>query len=131
MIDVPDEFAVELMRAARNVGAIPLVEARHTRLNREIIRCTDHAHARLVRDLEMYRMKKMHAYIAVRGSANATENADVPSRELALYSKIMRPVLNYRVNQTRWCVLRWPTPSMAQAAGMSTEAFEDLYRRAR
>jgi len=24
-------------------------------------------------------------------------------------------------------VLRWPTPSMAQLAGMSTEAFEDFY----
>jgi aminopeptidase len=31
------------------------------------------------------------------------------------------------VNKTKWVVLRWPTPSMAQAAGMSTEAFEDLY----
>ena len=38
-----------------------------------------------------------------------------------------RPVLNYRVGKTRWCVLRWPSPSMAQGAGMSTEAFEDLY----
>jgi len=46
---------------------------------------------------------------------------------MALHSRITRPVLNYRVNKTRWCVLRWPTPSMAQAAGMSTEAFEDLY----
>jgi len=35
--------------------------------------------------------------------------------------------LNHRVNKTRWCVLRWPSPSMAQAAGMSTESFEDLY----
>jgi aminopeptidase len=35
--------------------------------------------------------------------------------------------LNYRVNKTRWVVLRWPTPSMAQAAGMSTEAFENFY----
>jgi aminopeptidase len=39
----------------------------------------------------------------------------------------LRPVLDYRVNRTRWVVLRWPTPSMAQAAGMSTEAFEDFY----
>jgi len=46
---------------------------------------------------------------------------------MALYSKMMRPVLNYRVNKTRWVVLRWPTPSMAQAANMSTEAFEDFY----
>jgi aminopeptidase len=36
-------------------------------------------------------------------------------------------VLDHRINRTRWVVLRWPTPSMAQAAGMSTEAFEDFY----
>jgi aminopeptidase len=46
---------------------------------------------------------------------------------MALYSKATRPLLNYRVNKTRWVVLRWPTPSMAQAAGMSTEAFENFY----
>jgi aminopeptidase len=72
-------------------------------------------------------MKKMQAYIAIRGSENASENADVPSDRMSMYSRVIRPVLNYRVNKTRWCVLRWPTPSMAQAAGMSTEAFENLY----
>jgi aminopeptidase len=41
----------------------------------------------------------------------------------------LRPVLDHRVNHTKWCVLRWPTPSMAQQAGMSTEAFEDFYFR--
>jgi aminopeptidase len=127
MIDVPDEFSIELLRSARAAGAIPIVEVRHTRLNRELLRQTDPRHARLVRDLELGRMKKMQAYIAVRGSANANENADVPSERLALYSRLTRPVLDQRVNKTRWCVLRWPSPSMAQAAGMSTEAFEDLY----
>jgi aminopeptidase len=127
MIDVPDEFTIELMRASRAVGAIPIVEARHTRISREIVRDTDQAHAKLVSELELFRMKKMQAYIAIRGSSNANENADVPSNRMALYSKLMRPVLNQRVNKTRWCVLRWPTPSMAQAAGMSTEAFENLY----
>jgi len=46
---------------------------------------------------------------------------------MALYSKTLRPLQNYRVNKTRWVVLRWPTPSMAQGANMSTEAFENLY----
>lgn len=46
---------------------------------------------------------------------------------MKLFSKTLRPVIDHRVKKTRWCVLRWPTPSMAQAAGMSTEAFEDLY----
>jgi aminopeptidase len=127
MIDVPDEFSIELMRAARAAGATPLIEVRHTRIHREILRATNKEHARLIRDLELFRMKKVQAYIAVRGAGNATENADVASDRMALYSSITRPVLNYRVSKTRWCVLRWPTPSMAQAAGMSTEAFEDLY----
>lgn len=127
MIDVPDEFVVQLIRAARKVGAIPLTEVRHTRVTREVLRETDARHARLVRDIEMHRMKRMQAYIAIRGSANASETTDVPSDRMALYSKVLRPVLNHRVNKTRWCVLRWPTPSMAQSANMSTEAFEDFY----
>ena len=127
MIDVPDEFSVEMMRATRAVGATPLIEVRHGRVNREIFLGTDEAHAGLVRDLELARMKKVQAYIAVRGSGNANENTDVGGDRMALYSRITRPVLNYRVNKTRWCVLRWPTPSMAQGAGMSTEAFENLY----
>jgi len=127
MIDVPDEFTVELIRAVRAAGAIPVVEVRHTRINRELLRGTDAAHAGLVCDFELFRMKKMQSYIAVRGSGNANENADVDSDRMKLYSKVTRPVINYRVSKTRWCVLRWPTPSMAQAAGMSTEAFENLY----
>jgi len=104
-----------------------LIEVRHTRVTREILRGTDEAHARLVREIEMYRMKRVQAYIAVRGSANANEASDVPAERMKLYSKSLRPVMDHRVKKTRWCVLRWPTPSMAQAAGMSTEAFENLY----
>ena len=125
--DVPDEFSIELVRAARAVGAIPVLETRHSRLSRELLRGTTEKHAALVREIELSRMRKMQAYIAIRGSNNVNENTDVPSDRMSLYSRITRPVLNYRVNKTRWCVLRWPTPSMAQGAGMSTEAFEDLY----
>jgi aminopeptidase len=127
MIDVPDEFTVEMIRAVRAAGATPFVETRHTRVGREQLLGMTDAQAADVRDLEMFRMKKMQAYVAVRGSANATENADVPSGLMQMYSKVIRPVLDYRVNKTRWVVLRWPSPSMAQAAGMSTEAFENLY----
>ena len=31
------------------------------------------------------------------------------------------------MQKTKWVVLRWPTPAMAQLAGMSTEAFEDFF----
>ncbi|RMF90386.1 MAG: aminopeptidase, partial [Nitrospinota bacterium] len=35
--------------------------------------------------------------------------------------------LQQRVPHTKWVVLRWPTPSMAQQAEMSTEGFEQFY----
>lgn len=127
MIDVPDAMTIELIRAVRAVGAIPIVEVRHTRVSRELLIDTSEEHSTLARDIEMARMRKMQAYIAIRGSLNASENSDVPSEKMALYSRIIRPVLNYRVNKTRWTVLRWPTSSMAQAANMSTETFENFY----
>src|SRR5476649_37287 len=127
MIDVPDEFTVELIRAVRAAGATPFVETRHTRVGREQLLGIDQKQAADIRDIEMFRMKKMQAYIAIRGADNINENADVPSDRVQLYSKVIRPVQDYRVNKTRWVVLRWPHPSMAEAAGMSTEAFENLY----
>ena len=94
---------------------------------RELVKGTTDSHAKLTRDVELHRMKKVQAYIAIRGAENTSELSDVPPKVMQAYSKTMRPVLNYRVNKTRWVVLRWPTPSMAQAANMSTEAFEDFY----
>ncbi len=125
--DVPDEMSVELLRAVRAAGGTPLIDVRHSRVTREVLRGTDDAHGLLVRGLELARMKKMQCYIAIRGSDNTSENSDVPSDRMSLYSRLIRPVLDWRVNKTRWVVLRWPSPSMAQSAGMSTEAFEDLY----
>lgn len=127
LVDVPDDIGVALVRAARAVGAIPIVETRHLRLVREAQLGTTPAHAKLVHDIEIARMKRMQAYIAIRGALNSAETSDVPAEALKLYTKTIRPVLDYRVNKTKWCVLRWPTPSMAQAANLSTEAFENFY----
>src|SRR5947209_160585 len=100
--DVPDEFSVELMRAIRRAGAIPLIEVRHSRVTREIVRETDSTHASLIHDVELFRMKKVQAYFAIRGSANASESSDVESKRMSLFARVLRPVQNYRVNKTRW-----------------------------
>ena len=74
-------------------------------------------------------MKKMAAYIAIRGSNNITEMSDVPVEKLKLIAKKMRPVMDQRVKKTKWCVLRWPNPSMAQLAGMSTRSVRGFLLR--
>lgn len=128
-IDIPEEMAIALVRAARALDAIPFVNIRSNRIARELQMNATDAQFEIFADFEMYQMKHMDAYIAIRGSQNISELSDVPSAKAALVQEKVRPVLDQRVNQTKWCVLRWPTPSMAQQAGMSTEAFEDFYFR--
>lgn len=125
--DAPDEMTIALVRAARKVGAIPFVQIQRAQVNREMALKALDRQLNLAAQHELARMKKMDAYIAVRGSNNITELSDVPADKMQLIAKKMRPVTDQRVKKTKWVVLRWPTPSMAQLAGMSTEAFENFY----
>jgi aminopeptidase len=125
--DVPDEMTVALVRAARKAGAIPFAQIQRARINRELALNATERQLNLTAIHELARMKKMDAYIAIRGSNNITELSDVPPEQMKLVAKKMRPVNDQRVQKTKWVVLRWPTPSMAQLAGMSSEAFEDFY----
>jgi aminopeptidase len=78
-------------------------------------------------DLE--RMKQMQGYIAVRSGDNVNELSDVPEEKMRLYNLIYNtPVhMEQRLKHTKWVVLRYPSPSMAQLAQMSTDAFENFY----
>jgi len=125
--DVPDEMAIALIRAARKAGAIPFVQVQRAQISRELALGASDRQLNLAAKHELARMKKMDAYIAVRGSNNITELSDVPMKQMQLIMKKMRPVQDQRVKKTKWVVLRWPTSSMAQLAAMSTEAFEDFY----
>ena len=125
--DIPDQMTIALVRAARKVGAIPFTQIQRAQVSREIAMHTTDKHLNLVAAHELSRMKKMDAYVGMRGSNNITELSDVPPAQMKLVAKKMRPVQDQRVKKTKWVVLRWPTPSMAQLAGMSTEAFEDFY----
>ena len=127
--DVPPEIIVSLIRKVREKGAIPLANLQSNTVNRELLRGAEESQYQLMAEYEMVRMKGVSAYIAVRGSHNVTEQSDVPPDRMKLAIKLLKPVLDQRVNKTKWVVLRWPTSSMAQMAGMSTEAFEDFFFR--
>ncbi len=125
--DIPPEMTVALVRAARDAGAVPFVQTHQARVSREMAMGAQEEQLEVASAIQLAQMKKMHAYIALRGGDNITELSDVPPEKMKLVSKKMKPVLDWRVKKTRWCVLRWPSPSMAQGAGMSTEAFEKFY----
>lgn len=125
--DVPEAMVIALVRSARARGALPYVQLHRARISREMALGAEEAQYETLCAVELERMRRMDAYIALRGSDNIFEASDVPSARVQLVSRIMKPVIDHRVNKTRWVVLRWPTPAMAQQALMSTEAFEDFY----
>ena len=127
--DVPDAMVIALVRAARRAKALPFVQLQRGRVSREMAIGAVKEQIAAAAEIEMARMKKMDAYIAIRGSDNSTEMSDVAPETMKMIASTMRPVMNHRINKTRWVVLRWPSPSMAQLAQMSTEAFEDYFFR--
>ena len=125
--DIPDAMVIALIRAVRARGAHPYVQIHRARVTRELSAGAEEAQFSVHADVELARMQRMDAYIAIRGSDNIFESSDVPASKVQLVSRLMKPVLDHRVGRTKWVVLRWPSSAMAQQAGMSTEAFEDFF----
>jgi len=129
--DVADALVLDLIEEVQRVRAIPVVALRSNAVHRSLLRVGNEAQFKLQSELELFQMKQVQAYVGLRGAENSSELADVPAERMALYTRLVaQPVhLDYRVNHTRWLVLRYPTPSMAQLDGMSTEQFEEFFYR--
>ena len=104
--DVPDAMVIALIRAARARGALPYVQIHRARVTREMSLGAEEAQFQALSEVELLRMRQMEAYIAIRGSENIFESSDVPSARVQLVSRIMKPVIDHRVNKTKWVVLQ-------------------------
>ena len=108
-------------------GGMPYVEMRDSSVTREILLGATEEQMDFLNEYQLMQMKGMDCYIAIRAGSNTSELSDVPSDRLNMYYRKTQPVLDYRVNETKWVVLRYPNESMAQLAGTSLESFEDFY----
>jgi len=129
--DIPTDFTTTLIRAIAEAGGIPLAQTYHDAVRRALQEVGSEAQLELMAEVDRHRMENVQCYVGIRGSWNIAEFSDVPREKMDLFERLyMHPVhMEQRVKKTRWVVLRWPLPSMAQSAGMSSEAFEDFYFR--
>jgi aminopeptidase len=126
-------LAQEMARATLDVGAVPFVVVRDTETER-ILR------ERGTRELWQQQretsglplMKQMDVYIGVRAGENIYELSGVGKEQNKAYSEeYLLPVhMEERVNNTRWCVMRYPSPAFAMNAKMPTATFADFYYKA-
>ncbi|GAX91300.1 aminopeptidase [Effusibacillus lacus] len=119
----------ELVKAVHKAGGNPFVNLRDQSVIRQLVLEGTEEQMRTWAEFDRFQMEKMQAYIGIRGGYNISEMSDVPDDKMRLYSSLYNHVVHSstRVKKTRWVVLRYPNPSMAQLANMSTEAFENFY----
>ena len=117
----------QLVKSVYARGGRPYVDISDSEITREILLGCDEEQISFLSEYKLAQMKGMQAYIAVRAGSNTAELSDVPAEKLSMYNRLTSPVLDQRVNETKWVVLRYPNPSMAQLANSSLEAFEDFY----
>ena len=128
--DLPTPALIcQLIELVSERGAYPLVSCKDNAVLRTLYRNATQESMALSGAFERARMEQMDAYIGIRGANNSSQFSDVPQEKMDLYQKHWwYPVHSeIRVPQTKWVVLRYPTPSMAQAADRSCEAFEQFY----
>ncbi len=129
--DMPPEFVALLARTIAQAGGIPIVDTKSSLVLRALYQNATESQIRFIAALERERMEQVQGYIGLRGTPNFAEMSDVPLEKMKLVRQLWwTPVhQEVRVPKTKWVVLRWPTVGMAQAANMSTEAFEEFYFR--
>lgn len=129
--DMPPDFVALLMRTISHAGGIPIADTKSTAVLRALYHHATEEQIRFIAGLERARMEGVQGYIGLRGTPNFAEMSDVPQEQMQMVRQFWWVPVHQevRVPKTKWVVLRWPTVGMAQAAGMSTEAFEEFYFR--
>ncbi len=129
--DMPPEFVALLARTVAQAGGIPIVDIKSSLVLRTLYQHASEEQIRFIAGLERTRMEGVQGYIGLRGTPNFAEMSDVPTEKMKMVRQLWwMPVhQEVRVPKTKWVVLRWPTVGMAQAANMSTPAFEEFYFR--
>lgn len=128
-IGANDDLVRALIAAVYAAGGKPFLWRDDNRTRRALLMGASEEQLKLMAENDGALMRQMQAYIGIRGADNSSELSDVPAEQNALYQKMYWHEVHseIRVNDTKWVVLRYPSPSMAQQAKMSTDAFEDFY----
>jgi aminopeptidase len=114
-----------LMAEAYRIGVRPYFEMTASRLRRAWLLGATRRQMDLKIEVDVRRMKSMDARLFILAGDNASEMADIPAETMQAWSLARKPYMD-TVIRKKWCLLRFPTASAAQAAGMSGEAFDDF-----
>jgi aminopeptidase len=78
---------------------------------------------------DLTEMDGADAYLNIQAPENTRALADVDPARIARVNRARAPILEARMSK-RWCGTIWPTPALAQDAGMSSDDYTAFVNRA-
>ncbi len=114
-----------LIREAYARGVEPYFDLVDPRLRRAQLLGANRDQLDVEASWRLARIKSLDARIFILAGDNHFEFADVPPRAQQDWSLATKPIFD-EIMKKRWVLLRFPTSAGAQAANMSSDAFEDF-----
>jgi len=134
LITSSDNYATPLVKAvyieALKLGAYPLVEMQ-TDFSYQFFQLANNWQLNYIpKEILEARVNWPDAYVRIVAEKNIKELNQIPKEKLLLRSKLLRPYSDKMIDKDRWILTDYPTPAMAQEAGVSLDWLMDFYYRA-
>lgn len=124
----PIDMVLAIMRQVQKAGGFPIPVRSNPQLLREMLKEPDKRQLRIAGLGPLVQMTGAAACIIIRDIKNLYELEDVPVENMQLFlTHFADPLLDERIEYSKWILTRWPTQAMAQLAQMSTERFTEYY----
>lgn len=122
-------FLEEVIKEATKAGATPFYYFNDEEMQKHFIENASKEQMEQHAKLHQHLMQQADAYIGLRGYDNIFAMSDLSEKKAELFEDVYMNMVHWqvRIPHTRWCVMRYPTKTMAVLAKMSTKQFEDFY----
>ncbi|UCZ54128.1 aminopeptidase [Bacillus shivajii] len=123
---VTKDLIVELIDQIYERNAFAFTQLLDDEINQHLLMGAKSEQTELQAKWAMQQYKDIDCVIAIIAEENDAELAEVPPEIFKMRGEIFKPVNEFYINQRRWVLLNYPTPGLAQKAGMSTKKFTDF-----
>lgn len=124
-----EDAAVAVHRAVLERGGFPLLRLEPGGLEADFFRHARDQHLDHVAPLELAEAKGADASVRIMAPASINPLADIDPALIARRARARMPVREAQARQ-RWALTIWPTPALAEQAGMSEAAYAAFVERA-
>lgn len=123
-------LALEVYKRVLQKGAYPILKVSLPGQTHIYYKYASEEQLKKFPDIAMYEMKKTDAVIYIGGRENTRELSDINPKKIAIRSKTLERLFEYRTNNTRWTIYHYPTNAIAQEADMALTDFRSFVFKA-